>query len=488
MSDPVAAQRSFGATMSDAISAAWSWLLSLSWGKFKRGMRTLARWAREAVSPVEEPTDPALAFMSTRRIIGTGRLVILVFIVGFFGWAALAPLDSAIQAPGVIVVATHVKTIQHLEGGIVNQVLVHDGQRVRAGQLLVRMDDTQAVASLDLLTGENDALAAQEARLVAERDGKDHIDFPPDLLKRGSDPAVIQAMQGEQSAFETRRQTLAKQIDIMGQRTGENDSIIAGMRREQAAVEQQIALIDQETVSVQGLYAKGLSTLPRLLALQRQAADLSGQRGQIVEKIAQTQQTSGENELQIMNLKNQQLSDVVKDLRDVQTRRFDLLDRIQAARDVLARLTIHAPVSGTVANLAVHTNGAVVKPGDPIMDVVPDRDALEVEAHVRPEDADNVHVGMTAKVNFSAYQSRRLPIIYGIVNNVSADRQVDQHTGQAYFTVTVTVDRTALKDYPNTKLFPGLPAEVALETGSRTALNYFSEPITDVFRKGMREK
>jgi HlyD family secretion protein/epimerase transport system membrane fusion protein len=488
MNDPATAQRSFGALMRDAANVAWNWTLSLSWGKFKRDMRTLMRWTREVLSPIDEPTDPALAFMSTNRIVGTGRLIILVFIIGFFGWAGLAPLDSAIQGTGVIVVATHVKTIQHLEGGIVREVLVHDGQRVRAGQLLVRLDDTQAVASFDLLTGENDALAAQEARLIAERDGKDHITFPPDLLSRSRDPAVAQAIQGEQSAFETRRETLARQIDIMGQRTSENSSIIAGLQKEQAAVERQMTLIDQETASVQELYAKGLATLPRLLALQRQAADLSGQRGQLVERIAQTRQTSGENELQVMNLKNQQLSDVVKDLRDVQTKRFDLLDRIEAARDVLARLTILAPVSGKVANLAVHTVGAVVKPGDPIMDVVPDRDALEVEAHVRPEDIESVHVGMTAKVNFSAYQSRRLPIISGIVNNVSADRQIDQRTGQAFFTVNVTVDRSALKDYPDTKLMPGLPVEVALDTGTRTALDYFVEPISDVFRKGMREK
>ena len=265
-------------------------------------------------------------------------------------------------------------------------------------------------------------------------------------------------------------------------------SIIAGLRKEATAVEQQMTLIDQEQQSVQTLYDQKLSTLSRLLALQRQAADLAGQRGQLVEKIAQTELTSGENQLQIMNLKNQQLSDVVKDLRDVQTKRFDALDKLQQARDIQQRLTIRAPVAGKVVSLAIHTNGAVVKPGDTIMEIVPQKDALEVEAHVRPEDADSVHVGMSAKVNFSAYQSRRLPIIEGVVNTISADRLTDTRTGQAYFNVTVTVDRAQLKDYPNAKLMAGLPVEVALDTGSRTALEYFMEPITDVFRKGMREK
>ncbi|HVM97797.1 MAG TPA: HlyD family type I secretion periplasmic adaptor subunit, partial [Candidatus Acidoferrales bacterium] len=231
-----------------------------------------------------------------------------------------------------------------------------------------------------------------------------------------------------------------------------------------------------------------LSTLPRLLALQRQAADLSGQRSQLTEKMAQTQLSSGENQLQVMNLRNQQLSDVVKDLRDAQAKRFDVLDRIQAARDVLARLSIRAPVSGKIVNLSVHTNGAVVRPGDPIMEIVPQKDTLEVDAHIRPEDADSVYVGMKARVNFSAYQARRLPIILGTVTNISADRQIDQHSGQAYFTVNIAVDRNALKDYPNARLIPGLPVNVALETGARTALDYFVEPITDVFRNGMKEK
>jgi HlyD family secretion protein len=458
-----------------------------SWNTMKARAQTWFHVASEYFVS-SEAEDPDLAFMSTRRLIGGGRLILLAFALGFLGWAALAPLDSAIMAPGVIVVETHRKTIQHLEGGIVRAVPINDGQSVKAGQLLVQMDDTQARASLELLKGESDALAAQEARLIAERDNSDQINFPPDLLARASDPKVAEAIRGEQSAFDTRRQTLNKQIQILSQRNQENTRIIAGLQNQQEAVDQQITLIAQETASVQGLYNKGLSTLPRLLALQRQAADLTGQRGQLIEKIAQVQLTSGENELEIMNQRNQRMSDVVKDLRDVQTKRFDLMDRLHAAEDILTRLTIRAPVSGKIVSLAVHTVGAVVRPGDTIMEIVPQHDAVEVEAHVRPEDADNVHVGMTARVNLSAHQQRRLPIISGTVNNVSADRLVDQRTGQPYFTVNVTVDRSLLKDYPDARLIPGLPVEVALDTGSRTALDYFVEPITDVLRRGMREK
>jgi len=460
----------------------------LSWAFIKNESGLLVDSGREYFSPSEDLKDPDAQFMSTRRIIGAGRLVTFLLVVGFFSWAAFAPLASAIIAPGVIEVETHVKTIQHLEGGIVRQVLVHDGQFVHTNQPLIRLDDTQARASLALLQDQSDALEAQEARLEAVRDGRDTITFPPDLMKRANDPKVAQALQGEQNAFAAQKETLTKQIDIINNRSSENSRIIAGYKDEEASVEKQMKLIAQETASVQSLYAKGLSTLPRLLQLQRQAADLSGQRSQLSEKIAQTQLTSGENEMQIMNLKNQQQSDIEKELREVQAKRFDVLDRIQAAQDVLSRLTLRAPVAGKVANLSVHTVGAVVKPGDPLMEIVPQKDTLEVEAHVRPEDADSVYAGMTARVNLSAYQARRLPIILGTVKNVSADRQVDQRTGQAYFTVTVSVDRTPLKDYPDVKLIPGLPVDVSLETGSRTALDYLVEPITDVFRKGMKEK
>jgi HlyD family type I secretion membrane fusion protein len=432
--------------------------------------------------------DPDLGFMQARGVAAKGRRVMFLFFVGFLGWAALVPLESALLAPGVIVVESHRKVVQHLEGGIVRQVLVGDGQYVAAGQPLVRLDDTQARASLDLLRGEGDGLAAREARLAAERDGRDRIEFPAGLSARQSDPKVAEAMRGEQSAFVARRQTLLKQVEILDQRSHENASAIAGIRKQQDALARQILLLNQEAESVNALYAKGLSTLPRLLSLQRQAAEAEGRRAQLAEKIVEMKLTSDENQLQIMNLRNQQLSDVVKELREVQTRRFELLDRINAAADVLARLDVRAPVAGKIVGLSVHSPGGVIRPGDTLMEIVPRKDALEVEARIRPEDADGVHVGMTARVNFSAHQQRRLPIIPGVINNVSADRLVDPRTGQAYFAAEVTVDRDALKDYQNARIVPGLPVEVSIATGSRTALEYFLDPITDVFRRGMRER
>lgn len=454
-----------------------------SWQTGLHGLRTLFLG-----SDVPAASDGPLTFLQTGRVIARGMTIVAVFVAGALGWAAFAPLDSALMTSGVVVVESHRKAIQHLEDGIVKDILVHDGQTVKAGQVLVRLDDTQARAALELLEDEADTLTAQEARLIAERDASPAIRFPAELLARAAQPKVAEAIQGELTTFQSRRDTLNQQVGILTARKAENARVVAGLRDEQKALETQIALIQKETDAVQQMVAKGLEPVPRLLALQRNAADLTGQRGQLIEKISQVDLTSGETQLQIVNLRNQQLDDVLKDLRDVQSKRFDLLDRIQAARDVLDRTTLVAPVTGKVVNLALHTKGAVVRPGDTVMEIVPVHDQLEVEAHLRPEDADDVYVGMGAKVNLSAYKQRRLPMITGAVTNVSADRITDPRTGQSYFVATVSVDRSALKAFPDARLIPGMPVEVALDTGTRTALEYLFEPIRDVMRKGMRER
>jgi len=441
----------------------------------------------ETAAPDERITD-INTFLNTRRVVRIGGSIVFLFVFGFLGWAAFAPLDSALMAQGTIIVASHRKMIQHLEGGIVRDIFVHEGQTVMAGQKLIGLDEAQAQATLDLLEDEADQLSAQEARLVAERSNQDHIDFPPDLKARDNDPKVAKILLGEQTTFDTMRATIGKQIDILTQRNVENSSQISGLKAQQVATESQLGLVRQEIDSVQKLLADGLSTMPRLLELQRQEADLAGQRGQIIQKIAEVEQQSGENQMQMINLKNQQMNDVLKELQDVQSKRFDALDRIQAARDVFKRLVLIAPVEGKVVNLSVHTKGAVIKPGETVLEIVPVKDALQVEAHVRPEDAGYVHTGMTAKVSVTAYENRRLPMITGTVTTFSADRLVDERTGTPYFVADVSVDRSNLKDYPDAKIVPGMPVEVALDTGKRTALDYFMEPIRDVFRRGMREK
>lgn len=435
----------------------------------------------EDVGPAED-----LGFMEPSGVTRQGYILLAAAAVAL-GFAAFAPLDSAIVATGEIVVKTHRKTIQHLEGGTVRAIAVADGQHVAAGQVLIRLDDTLAKANLSLLQGQADALAAQQARLRAERDGAGRIEFPAALLARRGDPTVAAAMAGEANAFRARSTSVSQQIGVLGQRTEENSRTIDGLRSQRVAVQKQGALIHQELSGVEDLYTQGYVPMTRLLALRRQAADLDGQDGQLAGRIAQIEAGSGENRMQGLSLRGQKMSDVVKDLRDVETRRFDVLDRLHAAQDTMTRTTLTSPSAGVVVGLAVHTQGAVIKPGETVMEIVPDNDTLEVRARVRPEDADHVHAGMTARINLSSFRQRRLPVITGRVQTVSADRLLDEK-GVPYFTADVAVDTAALKAYPDSNLIPGLPAEVEINTGTQTPLEYLTSPISSVFRRGMREQ
>jgi len=452
-------------------------------------------WLARLLAPLEkflaapaEGEGSHLDFLNTRRVVRTGGLLVAVFVLGFFAWAAFAPLDSAMTAAGVIVVESHRKTVQHLEGGIVRTIFVRDGQTVLPGQLLIQLDDTQASVNLALLEDEANALTAEQARLAAERDNSAKIEFPKELLDKASDPKIDQILKGEESTFAARRAALNQQVAILTSRRNENARIIAGLQDEQESLEKQTALIQKEESGVSTLVKEGLQPLPRLLGLQRNEADLTGQRGQLIEKIAQTELNSGETDLQIINQKNQFLNDVLKDTTDVRDKRYDLLNRIEAARDVLNRCSLIAPVGGTVVSLSVHTNGAVIHPGETVMEIVPKNDKLEVEAKVRPQDADDVYAGQEAKVSLGAYKQRRLPMITGTVTNISADHLVDEKTGQSYFIANVSVDRSVLKQYPDVHVMPGMPVEVAIETGTQTALDYFIDPIRAVLRRGMRER
>lgn len=451
--------------------------------------------ARDATLPWRRSTPPPgpradgdTDFMDAGPILRTGGLVLAGFAVIFVGWGGFAPLDSAVVAPGVVVVESHRKTIQHLEGGIVAAVLVREGQHVRAGQPLVKLDQTQARASYAALREQADGLAAQEARLTAERDAKDSIAFPPELLARAATPSVAQAMAGEENTFASYKDTLAKRVDILNSRIAQNERIVAGLETERKSLDTQLELIQREVTPVQRLFDQKLDTLQHLLSIKRQQSIIEGNRGETVQKIAQARLSIDETRMQIQNLRNERLNTVVDQLREVQGKRLELTNRLQAAGDIFNRVTLSAPESGRVVALSVHTKGAVIKPGETLLEIVPDKDQLEVEAHLRPEDADEAYPDMPALVRLTGYRQRRLPVIAGRVTQVSADRLTDQRTGQAYFNVLVRVDRTPLKDYPAARLMPGIPVEVSLKTGSRTALDYLAEPITDVMRRGMRER
>ncbi len=448
--------------------------------------QTLVTILRESRGPAT--ADEALPFLHTNRVVWTGGSLVALFFFGFVGWASVAPLQSAIVAAGTVIVESHRRDIQHLEGGIVKDILVRDGQTVKMGQPLIRLDNMQAATALQQIQDEQDELSAQEARLVAERDGNQAIHFPPELLARAHEAKVSESILGEQTAFDNQKASIRQQTEILNEKKAEDARAVEGFEAQIAADDTQIALIQREADAVGKMVAKGLEPTAKLLDLQRNVAEIQGQRGDLVQKIAQQKLDSGEVDVQIINVKSQALEDVLKDLRDVQSRRFDVNDRVQAARDLLRRTTLTAPVDGRVVDLQVHSKGAVIKAGEPVLEVVPVHDHLEIEARLRPQDADEVHVGMIAKVDLSAFKARRLPMLTGTISYISPDTLEDPHTGQPFFLAHVNVDGTILKTYPAARFSPGMPVQIEIQTGAHTALNYFLEPIRDVMHNGMREQ
>lgn len=432
--------------------------------------------------PVTPPGD------SAKGPIAAGLAVMLVFFAGLGGWAAYAPLNGAIVAPAVVKVEGSRKTIQHLDGGIVKELRVKEGDRVAAGEVVIALEDTQARAARDVLAQQYDLLRGQEARLVAERDGVREIGFPADLLARRHAPEVNKVLSTEMRQFQIRRTGLEGQIDVLNQRIRQSDEQIAGLQAQQVAVRKQIEIITTQLRDEYFLLEKGLTQRPRVLELERAAAGLRGQDGDITASIARARQAIGEMQFQIIQVGNDRVTDVAKDLRDAQAKLVDLFPRLQAAQDVLDRTQIRTPYSGIVVDLGIFSVGAVIQRGEKVMDIVPTENQLTVEANVNVDDIHEIHSGMRAEVHFTAYKQRTIPIIHGIVVDVSADRLTDKRTGQPYYTAVVQVDREELAKNKEIELYPGMAATVMIETKARTALDYLLGPVVTAFDQSFRQK
>jgi len=443
-------------------------------------------------APLRASLSPAQIDAGTGRRVALGAgLLVLMFGAGGF-WMARAPLNAAANAPGMVSADSQNKTIQHLEGGIIKTILVEEGSKVEAGQVLVQLDDTRANASYHLVMGQLWAALALDARLAAERDGAAAIAFAPELLAKQDDPAIATIIQTEAQIFAARRDSLAGEGAILRQRIGQYSEEIAGLKAQAVAIERQIELIREETQDIAHLVEKGLSPKPRLLALQRSASQLDGQRGQAAAQIARSRQNIGELTLQIEQLSAERLNEVIDGLREVEGQIAELQQNRLAAEDTMERLAIRAPQPGTVVRLLFHTVGGVVAPGTPVLEFVPRDDKLIIEARLKPEDIGFVHVGMPAEVRVHAYNQRRLPLILGKVTYVSADRLMEKSSDkageQAYYLTRVEVDPESLADLPGAKLYPGMTTDVVIETGERTALDYLLTPITTSLRKSFREQ
>jgi HlyD family secretion protein len=395
------------------------------------------------------------------------------------------------MAPGIVQVETTRKTIQHLEGGIIEKVLVNDGQRVAEGQPLLRLDGTKARATLDSLRGQIWDALAREARLQAERDGLAEVAFPQ-ILREEKDPAeqvtVAGILAGQVKIFESRRSLLDTKIGVIRQRIEQSREEIGGLKAQEVSARRQLRLIEEEAQGVRQLVERGLERRPRLLQLERQQAEIEGKRGETIAAMAKANQTIAEAEIQILNQRNDTQNEVAEQLRETQKKLLEMTEQQRAAADVLKRIEVRSPVAGVVTDLKVHTRGTVVQPGEALLDVVPLGDRLIVEAQVKPDDIKAVRVGLPSQVRLTAYRQRSTPPLAGKVDYISADRMMDKHTNQPYYLARIVIDEAELAEVKKVELIAGMQAEVMIKTGETTVALYALSPIRDSFRNAFRDR
>jgi len=422
---------------------------------------------------------------SRSGLILAGSLIVLVGAGALGSWASLAPLRSAAIANGVVKVAGERRVVQHLEGGIVRDLFVREGESVQQGQILMRLVDVVPRARLGILQLEHDAVSAELARLEAELDGLASPRFPEQLLQRRGDPAVARLIQGETRLFNHRREALQGQIEVLEQRKRQTRERIVAREAEIEATRTKLGFILQEIEGAETLLESGMYLKTRYYALKRSEADLNGTIGRLKGDIAEAREVIGETDLRILDLRNRFRSEASDRLQDLRARLRDVNERLDAASDVLTRTEIRAPASGEVFGLRAHTPGGVIAAGAPIMEIVPRDESLVVEVQVQPQDIDRVYLGMPAEVRFTAFSTRATPIFSARVSRISADRMTDQSRQRAYYVAQVEIDRSITGSLT---LQPGMPAEVYLVAGERTPLDYLLKPLREQIQRGMTER
>lgn len=436
---------------------------------------------------VPDLADPAVNDGATASIrFGVFILLLFVGLTGF--WLYTAPLDSAAIAPGIVKVEGNRKTIQHIDGGVVRELNVREGDLVKKGQVLVRLDSVQAQAAVDIFSTQYDTLRAQEARLRAERDGAAAVQFPPELLARADNSTTAEAVRGETQLFNARRVAQEAQISVLRQQILQLNEQSRGLVAQSQALERQMQLVNEELQGTRELYERGYAPKTRVLALERAMAAIGGQVAEYRGSVGRVRYTVAQAEAQMEQLRRDRLSQVSAELNNVQARIADLNERVAAAKDVVDRTEIRAPETGYVVGLTAFTVGGVINKGDRILEIVPEGSQMLIEARLRPEDAKDVHEGMRTELHLLAYKSRGIPIIHGTIITRSADRLTDQRTGEGFFTIQVAPDQKELEAIEGIKLAPGMPADVLVPTGSRTALQYLLEPLVGAARKSFKER
>jgi HlyD family secretion protein len=438
--------------------------------------------------PLMPVAAPGSSRDSIRRHLLTGGLIVILLAFGVGGWAATTQIAGALIAQGSVVVDSNVKKVQHPTGGVVGKLNVQDGDRVKAGDILVQLDDTITRANLAIVTKSLDELAARKSRLEAERDGTEAIAFPPQLLAREKEGPVGVALSNERKLFELRRNARLGQKGQLRQRIAQLQDEIRGLTAQQDAKAREIALISKELEGVRELWKNNLVQITRLTALERDGARLDGERAQLIASVAQAKGKISETELQVIQIDQDLSSEVAKDMREVDAKFGEFIERKVAAEDQLKRIDLRAPQDGIVLESKVHTVGGVIPAGDAIMLIVPESDNLLVEAKVNPHDIDQVQVGQSAVLRFSAFNLRTTPEINGTVTRVSADTTTDQRTGQNYYTTRIAMTKGEVARLGDIKLIPGMPVEAFVQTGERTVMSYLMKPLQDQFMRAFREK
>lgn len=432
--------------------------------------------------------SPNATRSSIRRHVSAGVGLVILLVGGVGGWAATAEISGALIASGSLVVDSNVKKVQHPTGGVVGEVRVRDGDRVKEGDVLVRLDETVTRANLAIIAKGLTELYARKARLAAERDQATAFATPKELVGREREPEAAEAIASESKLFDLRRTARTGQKAQLRERVAQLREEIAGIGAQQKSKIQEIALISRELAGIKDLWDKKLVQLTRLTQLEREAARLEGERGQLIAAGAQVRGKIAEIELQIIQIDQDASSEVAKELREIDSKIGELVERKVTAEDQLRRIDIRAPQDGYVFQSTVHTVGGVIAAGDAVMMIVPKADNLMVEAKVEPKDIDRLQLGQPAVLRFVNFNQRTTPEINGAVTRISADASTDQRTGVSFFTVRISMLGEEIARLGDVKLTPGMPVEAFVHTGARTVLSYLMKPLHDQLMRAMREK
>ena len=431
---------------------------------------------------------PATDRLSPRPALLMGYLTLAVLLGGFGLWSALSSITGAVVASGQVEVDLHRQVVQHPDGGVVADIRVADGDTVAAGQILIRLDGDLARSERAIVEGQFFEVLARRGRLEAERDNAPEIHFNPELLQEAArNPMVADSVDGQRRLFSARRQTLRQSLDQLARRQDQTRAQTAGIEAQLQALRAQTALIERELIDQQNLLEKGLAQASRVLALEREAAALSGQMGALIAQKAQAEGKTTELDIEALRLTSQRREEAETALRDFGYREFELAERRRALREQIDRLELRAPVAGRVQAMTVTTPRAVIRAAEPVLYIVPQDRPLVVAARVSPLDIDEIRIGQPVLLRFTAFSSGVTPEIFGQVIQISADAITEEATQSAYYRADVTINPGELAKLAGLKLLPGMPAEVFIRTGNRSPLAYLVKPFSDYFNRAFRE-